>query len=113
MLDIDYTALGKRIASLRRKRRLTQEQLAEMAELSIVYISHIENSRSIPSLETVMKLCAALEITPNELLLGTSQNMTDYLQTEVQQKLMLCTPSERRLVDRFIDLLLEERNHRQ
>ena len=54
-----------------------------------------------------------LEITPNELLLGTSQNMTDYLQTEVQQKLMLCTPSERRLVDRFIDLLLDERNHRQ
>ena len=39
--------------------------------------------------------------------------MTDYLQTEVQQKLMLCTPSERRLVDRFIDLLLDERNHRQ
>ena len=102
MLQIDYAALGKRIASLRRKKGFTQEQLA-----------HIENSRSIPSLETVMKLCAALEITPNELLLGTSQNMTDYLQTEVQQKLMLCTPSERRLVDRFIDLLLEERNHRQ
>ena len=113
MLDIDYTALGKRIASLRRKRRLTQEQLAEKTELSTNYISHIENSRSIPSLETLMKLCAALEITPNELLLGTSQNMTDYPQTEVQQKLMLCTPSERRLVDRSIDLLLEERNHRQ
>ena len=71
MLDIDYTALGKRIASLRRKRRLTQEQLAEKTELSTNYISHIENSRSIPSLETVMKLCAALEITPNELLLGS------------------------------------------
>ena len=79
MLDIDYTALGKRIASLRRKRRLTQEQLAEKTELSTNYISHIENSRSIPSLET----------------------------------LMICTPSERRLVDRFIDLLLDERNHRQ
>ena len=71
MLQIDYAALGKRIASLRRKKGFTQEQLAEMAELSIVYISHIENSHSIPSLETVMKLCAALEITPNELLLGT------------------------------------------
>lgn len=112
-MDMDYQALGKRIAGLRKKKNMTQEQLAEKTELSNNYISHIENSRSIPSLETVMKLCAALEITPNELLLGTSQNMTDYLQTEVQQKLMLCTPSERRLVDRFIDLLLEERNHRQ
>lgn len=112
-MDMDYQALGKRIASLRKRKSMTQEQLAEKTELSNNYISHIENSRSIPSLETLMKLCAALEITPNELLLGTSQNMTDYLQSEVQQKLMLCTPSERRLVDRFIDLLLDERNHRQ
>ena len=112
-MELNYKAIGKRIKVARIRMEITQEQLAEMAELSIVYISHIENSRSIPSLETLMKLCAALEITPNELLLGTSQNMTDYLQTEVQQKLMLCTPSERRLVDRFIDLLLDERNHRQ
>ena len=112
-LCVDYSVLGKRIAYIRHKKGMTQEGLAECAELSTVYISHIENSRSIPSLETLMKLCAALEIMPNELLLGTSQNMTDYLQTEVQQKLMLCTPSERRLVDRFIDLLLDERNHRQ
>ena len=55
-----------------------------------------------------MKLCAAMDVTPNELLLGTSQNRTDYLQTEVQQKLTLCTPTQRRLVNRFIDLLLED-----
>ena len=67
MLQIDYAALGKRIASLRRKKGFTQEQLAEMAELSIVYISHIENSRSIPSLETLMKLCAALALSCTSL----------------------------------------------
>ena len=55
MLDIDYAALGKRIASLRRKKRLTQELLAEKTELSTNYISHIENSRSIPSLETLVR----------------------------------------------------------
>lgn len=60
-----------------------------------------------------MKLCAAMDVTPNELLLGTSQNRTDYLQTEVQQKLTLCTPAQRRLVNRFIDLLLEETQQQQ
>ena len=54
---------------------MTQEQLAEKAELSNIYISHIENSRSIPSLETLMKLCSALDITPDEVLLGTKQDM--------------------------------------
>ena len=112
-MAVDYNRIGKRIAELRKSRGMTQASLAEKAEITNNFLSHIERSYSIPSLETLMKLCAALEITPNELLLGTSQNMTDYLQTEVQQKLMLCTPSERRLVDRFIDLLLDERNHRQ
>ena len=113
ILDIDYNAVGKRIAIFRKKSGFTQEQLAEKTELSTVYISHIENSRSIPSLETLMKLCAAMDVTPNELLLGTSQNRTDYLQTEVQQKLTLCTPTQRRLVNRFIDLLLEEAQQQQ
>lgn len=54
-----------------------------------------------------------MDVTPNELLLGTSQNRTDYLQTEVQQKLTLCTPAQRRLVNRFIDLLLEKAQQQQ
>lgn len=49
-----------RIAYLRRRKGLTQEQLAERADVTNNYISHIENCRSIPSLETVVKLCGAL-----------------------------------------------------
>lgn len=108
-MTIDYSAVGKRISLIRKNRGMTQEQLAEKAELSNIYISHIENSRSIPSLETLMKLCSALDITPDEVLLGTKQDMENYLQSDIQKKLILCTPKERRMVSRFIDLLLEER----
>lgn len=109
---VDYSVLGKRIAYIRHKKGMTQEGLAECAELSTVYISHIENSRSIPSLETLMKLCSALDITPDEVLLGTKQDMENYLQSDIQKKLILCTPKERRMVSRFIDLLLEEREEK-
>ena len=105
-MTIDYSAVGKRISLIRKNRGMTQEQLAEKAELSNIYISHIENSRSIPSLETLMKLCSALDITPDEVLLGTKQDMENYLQSDIQKKLILCTPKERRMVSRFIDLLL-------
>lgn len=107
-MNIDYEALGKRIANLRKKRRLTQEQMAEKTELSTNYISHIENSHSIPSLETLMKLCEVLNVTPDELLLGTRQDMENYLLSDIQQKILRCSPRQRRLVDRFIDLLLSE-----
>ena len=109
-MTIDYSAVGKRISLIRKNRGMTQEQLAEKAELSNIYISHIENSRSIPSLETLMKICSALDTTPDELLLGTKQDMENYLQSDIQKKLLLCTPKERRMVSRFVDLLLEERD---
>ena len=111
-MTIDYSAVGKRISLIRKNRGMTQEQLAEKAEPSNIYISHIENSRSIPSLETLMKLCSALDITPDEVLLGTKQDMENYLQSDIQKKLILCTPKERRMVSRFIDLLLEEREEK-
>lgn len=111
-MTIDYSAVGKRISLIRKNRGMTQEQLAKKAELSNIYISHIENSRSIPSLETLMKLCSALDITPDEVLLGTKQDMENYLQSDIQKKLILCTPKERRMVSRFIDLLLEEREEK-
>ena len=111
-MTIDYSAVGKRISLIRKNRGMTQEQLAEKAELSNIYISHIENSRSILSLETLMKLCSALDITPDEVLLGTKQDMENYLQSDIQKKLILCTPKERRMVSRFIDLLLEEREEK-
>lgn len=111
-MTIDYSAVGKRISLIRKNRGMTQEQLAEKAELSNIYISHIENSRSIPSLETLMKLCSALDITPDEVLLGTKQDMENYLQSDIQKKLILCTPKERRMVSRFIDLLLKEREEK-
>ena len=111
-MTIDYSAVGKRISLIRKNRGMTQEQLAEKAELSNIYISHIENSRSIPSLETLMKLCSALDITPDEVLLGTKQDMENYLQSDIQKKLILCTPKERRMGSRFIDLLLEEREEK-
>ncbi len=55
-----------------------------------------------------MKVCSALDVTPDEILLGTKQDMENYLLSDIQQKLLHCSPRQRRLVDRFIDLLLSE-----
>ena len=104
-----YNALGLNIAYYRKRQGMTQEQLAERADVTNNYISHIENCRSIPSLETVVKLCGALGVTPDELLLGTSTHEQNYLNSDILRKLEGCTPAERRLVDGFIDLLVDQR----
>lgn len=65
---MDYIMLGQRIRHYRQKLHMTQEGLAEKAEVSASFLGHIERGTRVASLETVMKLCIALNITPNELL---------------------------------------------
>lgn len=65
---MDYLMMGSKIRNFRRKKGLTQEELAEAAGLSASFMGHIERGTRIASLDTVVKLCAALGITPNDLL---------------------------------------------
>lgn len=108
-MTVDYSLIGKRLAELRRARGLTQEKLAEMTELTNNYISNIEHNRSIPSLETLLKLCHALQVTPDAVLLGAFTQAENYMTSELKQRIEGCTAKEKRLIDGFIGLLLKER----
>ena len=69
----DYVAIGKNIRKYRHKRNLTQEELGFRINTSAAYISCIERSIKKPSLDTLLRICAVLEVDPNELL-GASGN---------------------------------------
>lgn len=62
--------IGKNVKKYRKKLGLTQSQLAEMVQLSTVHISHIETGTVSMSLDCLLALCNALQVTPNEILLG-------------------------------------------
>lgn len=108
-MQIDYSLLGKRVANLRKQQGFTQEQLAEKIGLTPIFISHIETNRSVPSLKTTIKLCNALQVGPEELLMGMEPDSRQYLNNDILRKLEACTPEERRLVDGFLELLLSQR----
>ena len=110
-MNIDYQLMGARIAALRRERRWTQAQLAERSDLSNNYLSNIENNHSIPSLETLMKICLALEVTPDQLLMGTMPQEKDYLDTELSMLFSQCTPAEKRCILRLAKVIIEERGN--
>ena len=56
----DYRAFGKRVQYLRRERNLTQEELAEKANISTSFVGHIERAEKQCSVETLASLCRAL-----------------------------------------------------
>ena len=70
-MKLDYSEIGKRIAHRRKELGLRQVQVCERAGINDKYLSCIERSTSIPSLEVIMKLALALDTTPDEFLTGS------------------------------------------
>ena len=50
------------LRDMRKRRKLSQTELAKAAGLSTAYISHIENGKRSPTLESLKKISDALEI---------------------------------------------------
>lgn len=63
-------SFGKRLAELRRKRGLTQDQLAEMIDTHSTTISFIEGGKRFVRLSTLHKLAKALQVEIEELFKG-------------------------------------------
>lgn len=68
---VDYKKIGIRIAQRRKEIKMKQNVLAEKTNLSNNHISNIENGYSVLGIETFAKICNALNITPDYLLLST------------------------------------------
>lgn len=76
-MKLDYSEIGKRIARRRKELGLRQTQVCERAGINDKYLSCIERSTSIPSLEVIMKLALALDTTPDEFLTGSVRYEND------------------------------------
>ncbi|GAA3162696.1 hypothetical protein GCM10010466_62040 [Planomonospora alba] len=63
--------LGRRVSARRESLGLSRERLAERAGIDPGYLAYLEESAASPAAETVQRLAAALDTTPEELLGGT------------------------------------------
>ena len=59
---LDFKAIGKRVKILRIQKDISQEKLAENSDISVTYLSNIENAHSKASLATFVKLANALNV---------------------------------------------------
>lgn len=59
---------GKRLRRFREERGVSQERLANAADLTTSFVSNLERGTTVPSLTTVLRLAMALEVSPGDLL---------------------------------------------
>ena len=62
-----YEKFGLNVSYYRKRKRLTQLQLAELVDIDRSHISAIELGRVGVSFDVIFKLCEVLEVSPKEL----------------------------------------------
>ena len=67
--------LGHRIRLARKAKSITQEKLAELANLSTTYIGRLERGEKTPSIDTLVILSSALEVSPLDLLIDLDSSL--------------------------------------
>jgi transcriptional regulator with XRE-family HTH domain len=69
-IDEQIVAFGGNLRRARKRARLTQVELSTAAPLDRAAISRLECGERAPDLPTLLRICAALEVEPKDLLHG-------------------------------------------
>lgn len=106
-MELDYSAIGRRIARRRKQLGMKQYEVEERAEIGYKYLSRIERGLSIPSTEVVMRLAEALDTTPDEFLVGTAR-FPEEAWRSVAEELRGLNEKQLALASRFLAWLREQ-----
>ena len=71
---------GRNLWRCRRRAGLSQEELAELAELHRTEIGGFEQGKRLPRLDTLLKVTAAVDASPRDLLTGLHWRPGRYLE---------------------------------
>lgn len=77
-VTVDQIKIGKFIAECRRKKNITQAQLAEKLNITDRAVSKWETGKSMPDSSIMLELCDILGINVNDLLCGEVVTVNDY-----------------------------------
>ena len=97
--------IGHRISSARKSKKMTQEALAELADVSYQTISSAELGKKALRPENIIKISQALQVSTDYLLTG-NRNEQDYI--TLNGKLSAVVPEKYDRIMRIIDIILEE-----
>lgn len=94
MLLFDFRAIGNKLLTIRKRSGLTQAEVAEAAGLSDRTYADIERGTVNMRIETILRICEALHITPDEIL-TEDRSPEDIRQDILWDRLNACNPKDK------------------
>ncbi len=105
---MDQKSIGHLIQKYREKAGLSQEQLAEAAGLSAIFISFIERGVKKPSLDKFVEIVNALDITADPILVGVLKNGYKIRASKLTDILDTLPPEERNRVLSVVEAMVKK-----
>lgn len=106
MLIFDFRAIGNKLLENRKKVGLTQNEVAEKANLSDRTYADIERGCVNMRMETFLKICEVLCVTPDEIL--TNENrISESTKEELMDKFSKCTFAQQETAIKLLNVYLD------
>lgn len=105
MNDADLTGIGKRIQNRRKQLMFTQEQLAEMMNVSIQMVSNLERGNKAIRIDNLINLSQILDISTDYILTG--KETTDDIQT-LTARIAQLPDRDRKMVEMLVEFCLDD-----
>ena len=98
---MDQEKIGHFIRDNRKKKQLTQQQLAKILKVSNQTISYWENGKYLPDYELLIPLCKELDITINDLINGEKQSNEEENKKIIEKIINFLTYLEQQQINKY------------
>lgn len=105
MNDINFDAIGKKIKQIRISKGLTQEYIANAADVNTSHISNIENGKVKISLTTLIHVCNVLGTTVDYVLNDEYLDSDSVMDNVVLSELQKCDNETKERILQIIQIL--------
>ena len=106
MLVSDLFTIGNKLLCIRKRLGLTQAEVAEAAGLSDRTYADIERGTVNMRIKTILRICSALHITPDEILTENDSSANVH-QEELFERLNACNNKDRETALKLLSLYLQ------
>lgn len=106
-MSIDFSNIGKRIQATRMENKISQKEMADFLEISLNYISRLENGKTKIELKTFIKICDFLNISIYDVLNEKSDNIIRYMDKELYELIIKCNLEKQRFIYNMVKLLIK------
>ena len=97
-MSIDFKIIGERIREARKKAGITQEELSEILDVTVGFISRMERGRTEVNLKRLGQIARILDIPLEELVSGTTPDSEKYLDKDLAKIYENCDADQQKLI---------------